>query len=195
VKPFIIMPDKNEVQEVEETLDLPVVADGEEDTTDWKAEATKLQSKASRQREKTKELKAKLAEAEAKLPKESSEKEKTNDVYAEKIDKLTLKGEGITEPDAQKLVLDEAKRLKLPVEEILTMDYMKSKLKVLKDTKEAAEGMPKGRGQQGQAQNNIDVHLAKGTTPTDLAEAEKVINARMAKEKSVSKFSDDLFVG
>lgn len=184
-------------QEVEETLDLPeATEEGEVDETDWKAEAIKLQQKAIRQREKTKELKAKLAEAEAK-PKESSEKEKTNEPdYASKIDKLTLKGEGITEADDQKLVLDEAKRLQLPVEEILTMEYMKSKLKIAKDTREANAGMPKGRGKASSSnQNDIDVHLAKGTTPTDLAEAEKVINARMAKEKSASKFSDDIFVG
>ena len=54
------METKNEVEveaEVEETLDLPVVNEGEDDTTDWKAEATKLQNKAISQRERTKTLK------------------------------------------------------------------------------------------------------------------------------------------
>ena len=187
------MTEKND-QEVEETLDLPVVADeGEEDSTDWKAEATKLQQKAIRQREKTKELKAKLAEQEAKLPKEPSEKEKTNEPDYARL--AFLEQRGLTNADDQKMVQDEAIRLKLPLTDVLGMEHIKSKLKISKDQREAAEGMPKGRGKAGSNLSDVDVHLAKGTTPSDLAEAEKVINARMAKEKSVSKFSDDLFVG
>ena len=51
--------DKNQ-EEVEVNLDLPEIKEGEEDTTDWKAEATKLREKAIAQRERTKALKDQL---------------------------------------------------------------------------------------------------------------------------------------
>jgi len=40
-----------------------------------------------------------------------------------------LEGKGIQHPDDQKLVQDEATRLKLPLTDILGMEYIKSKLK------------------------------------------------------------------
>lgn len=186
------MTEKND-QEVEETLDLPAATDeGGADSTDWKAEAQKLQQKAIRQREKTKELKAKIAEAEAK-PKELPEKGANEPDYARLA---FLEQRGLTNADDQKMVQDEATRLKLPLTDVLGMEHIVSKLKTSKDTREAQAGMPKGRGKAGgQSQNDVDYHLAKGTTPDDVELAEKVINARMKKESNSNKFSDELFTG
>ena len=113
-----------------------------------------------------------------------------------------LKGEGITHPDDQKLVQDEAARLKLPLTDILQMGHIKSKLKDTQDQRDAQAGMPKGRGSAGgKTQGDVDYWLDKtnpdGTfaTPEDPELAEKVIEARIKKEKQANKFSDELFTG
>lgn len=100
-----------------------------------------------------------------------------------------LKAEGVIHPDDQKIVQDEAARLKLPLTDVLQMQHIKGQLETNKTERETAAGMPKGRGQAGgTTQNDVDYWLAKGETPDDLELAEKVINARMAKDDSQKMF-------
>jgi len=107
-----------------------------------------------------------------------------------------LEQRGFAHPDDQKLVQDEAERLKLPLTDVLGMEHIKSKLQTAKDTREALAGMPKGRGKVGGlGMQDVDYWLAKGETPDDLELAEKVINARINKEKNQNKFSDTLYIG
>lgn len=169
----------------------------QEDTTDWKARAQELEQKASKQRENTKALKAEIAKLkESYQPVEPS---KSNEPDYAKL--AFLKGEGITHPDDQKLVQDEAARLKMPLTDILAMGHIKSQLETARDQREAQAGMPKGPGRgSGKTQQDVDYWLAKpqkadGTyeTPSDIGLAEKVINARMNQEKSSNKFSDELY--
>lgn len=107
-----------------------------------------------------------------------------------------LEAKGFNHPDDQKWIQDEAARLKLPLTDILSMEHAKSHLETNKTQREAMAGMPKGRGKTGSpGQSDVDYHLANGTTPDDLETAEKVINARMQKEKNQNKFSDELYSG
>jgi hypothetical protein len=107
-----------------------------------------------------------------------------------------LETKGIAHPDDQKLVQDEALRLKLPLTDILGMEHIKSKLQIAKDQREAQAGMPKGRGSaSGKTQNDVDYWLAKGETPDDQELGQKVIEARIQKEKQGNKFSDELYTG
>ncbi len=107
-----------------------------------------------------------------------------------------LNSSGYTHPDDQKLVQDEAIRLKLPLTDILGMDHIKSKLTVNKDQREAQAGMPKGRGSSaGKTQQDVEYWLQKGETPDDQELAEKVIAARIKKESQGNKFSDELYTG
>ena len=114
-----------------------------------------------------------------------------------------LEQRGLTHPDDQKLVQDEAARLKLPLTDILNMGHIKSQLETIKDQREAMAGMPKGRGKAGggATQQDVDYWIDQknpdGTfkTPDDPALAEKVIEARINKEKQGNKFSDELFTG
>ena len=85
------MADENQKnEEVEETLDLPEVQEGEEDTTDWKSEAQKLREKAIAQRERTKALKEQLKEAKEKelvpLRKEINKAQQAIDITKASID-------------------------------------------------------------------------------------------------------------
>lgn len=107
-----------------------------------------------------------------------------------------LETKGIAHPDDQKIVQDEAQRLKLPLTDVLQMEHIKSKLEAAKSQREAQAGMPKGRGSSsGKTQQDVDYWLAKGETPDDLEMAEKVINARINKEKNTNMFSDELYTG
>jgi hypothetical protein len=123
--------------------------------------------------------------------------------YATKLAIRTfLKQEGITHPDDQQWVQDEAKRLNRQPDEILAMEHVKSYLTTSNDQRIASEGMPKRSGQGGgKTQNDIDYWLDRkkpdGTydTPADLTLANKVIDARIAKQKQVNQFSDTLFTG
>jgi hypothetical protein len=189
------MENENEYQEADESVEADVESTEAEETVDWQARATELEQKAIKQREKTKELKAKLAEYEAQKPKqESSEPD-----YA----KLAfLKGEGITHPDDQKWVQDEARRLKLPLTDILSMAHAKNHLETSKDQRDAMAGMPKGRGRGGgTTQHDVDYwrdrKKADGTyeTPEDHEMAVKVIDARIKKESNKNMFSDILYTG
>lgn len=107
-----------------------------------------------------------------------------------------LETKGIAHPDDQKIVQDEASRLKLPLTDVLQMEHIKSRLAAAKDQREAMAGMPKGRGNTtGKTQNDVDYWIAKGETPDDLELGNKVIEARISKEKNRQKFSDELYSG
>ncbi len=106
-----------------------------------------------------------------------------------------LEQRGLSHPDEQKWAMDEATRLKLPLTDILSMEHAKLHLQTMKDQREAIAGMPKGKGKTGGTVQDVDYWLAKGETPDDLALAEKVIDARMQKEKSAKMFSDELYSG
>ena len=100
-----------------------------------------------------------------------------------------LKSEGIIHSDDQKLVQDEAARLKLPLTDILQMAHIKTQLETVKDQREAMAGMPKGRGQAGgKTQQDVDYWVQKDEVPEDLELAEKVINAKMKKDDSNRMF-------
>lgn len=108
-----------------------------------------------------------------------------------------LKGEGVKHPDDQKYIKDEASRLKLPLTEVLEMEHVKTALKNNTDKRETEAAMPKGKGKAGgSTPQDVEYHLAKGTTPdNDLELAEKVIAAREKQTSEGSKFSDDLYTG
>lgn len=184
------MENQNEGAEVvDEIVDPPVVADGDEDATDYKALALKNAGIAKRYKTKLEKSKEVKPEIKVEAPVIG-----TNEPDYARL--AFLEQRGLTNADDQKMVQDEATRLKLPLTDVLGMEHIVSKLKTSKDTREAQAGMPKGRGKAGgQSQNDVDYHLAKGTTPEDVELAEKVINARMKKESNSNKFSDELFTG
>jgi len=131
-----------------------------------------------------------------KLEDPPSKKEASNEPdYKERLNKLTLKTEGITHQDDQKLILDEAKRLDLDVEEVVGMEYIKSKLTANKNKRDAGDAMPDGKGKsggdfKGEVEYWVDKKNDDGTyqTPEDPELAGKVIDARVNKEKNQAQF-------
>ena len=100
----------------------------------------------------------------------------------------------ITHPDDQKIVMDEANRLKLPLTDVFQMEHIKSRLTSNKEEREAKAGMPRGKDRTGgSTPQDVEYHLAKGTTPDDQELAEKVVESRMRREEQRGKFSDILY--
>jgi hypothetical protein len=187
--------------EENENLALNEETGTEEETED----ATALKEKLKELSDKNRQLfeRAKKAEGFEKNPEgrwikpEKPEPEPKSQPIEPDYAKLAyLETKGIIHPDDQKLVQDEAMRLKLPLTDVLAFDHIKSKLTANKDQREAQEGMPKGKGSaSGKTQNDVDYWLAKGETPDDLELAGKVIEARIKKETTGNRFSDELYSG
>lgn len=144
---------------------------------------------------------AKKPEPVKKVEKKPESKKQSDELdNTERIDKLTLKSEGVEHSDDIKMVLDEAKRLKLPVEEIINMEHIKSKLKKAQDQREAEDGMPDGRGKSSSGTKDSVEHWVNKKdkdgnflTPDNLELANKVIDARLKQKKDGNMFSDVKF--
>ena len=144
----------------------------------------------------------KEVKTESKKPDAKETAEKSNEPDYARL--AFLEQRGLKDPDDQKLVQDEAERLKMPLTDVLNMEHIKSKLKDSNDQREAQAGMPKGKGKPGSSggQHDVDYWLAKGKkedgtyhTPDDPELASKIIDARVKKEEQGNKFSDELYTG
>ena len=165
--------------------------------------------RAEKAEKENKELKAQL---ESQTPKkrgdtETPKKEEQSnepDYYKDLTLRTYLKGEGVDNKEDQDWLLKESKEIKKPVEDLLSKPYYQSELKTRVTQREAEAGMPEGSGSgkgAGGAKNTVEYWLNKknkdGTyvTPDDLKLAEKVINAREARDAEGNKFSDVLYTG
>lgn len=111
-----------------------------------------------------------------------------------------LNSKGVDNPDDQKVVMDEAKRLDLPIEKVLGEKHIQSQLKNAKDQREAESGMPEGgSGKSGGNKDSVEYWQNKKDkdgnfiTPTDTKLANKVIDARVKAEEEGNMFSDELY--
>jgi hypothetical protein len=186
--------EKNEgTVEVEENLDLPEVVEGEEDTTDWKAEAQKLREKAIAQRERTKALKGELKEAKAKAestpaPKTTQNASKADGLDETALDYLDVKG--VTDTQDIKVVEDIVKKTGMTVREALKDDYVVAKLAANKAARDVKDAMPSGTKRSGGNQG-VDLSSAVAryeasgydakTLPDDYVSRTAIINAVAAK--------------
>jgi hypothetical protein len=108
-----------------------------------------------------------------------------------------LKVNQIEHPDDQKLVMEEAQRLKLPLTDVLQMEHIKTRLASNNDTRVSQDGMPKGSGRKGGPnKGDVDYYINHpDEVPEDLDLHNKVIDAKMKKIQSSNMFSDVPFVG
>lgn len=186
---------KNEEAEVEETLDLPEVEEGQEDTTDWKAEAQKLRDKAIAQRERTKSIKARAKDAEAKVAEltgKTAEPTKTSTLDETALDYLDLKG--ISESEDIKVIESIIKKTGMTVREALKDEYVTAKLTANKAAREIRDATPSSTKRSGSQTDTLERAIAKYKAaglkseglPEDFALRSQVVNA-IAKEQDTNK--------
>ncbi len=134
----------------------------------------------------------KKPESETETPKQEEQSDGTD--YA----KLAyLKTEGVEHPDDRKIVLDEANRLKMPIEEVLAEKHIKARLKDAKDQREAEAGMPEGsKGTSTGNKGSVDYWLNRKdkdgnfVTPPDTKLANEVIDARLKQHEESNMFDE-----
>lgn len=175
--------------ELEETLDLPEVNEGEEDTTDWKAEAQKLREKAIKQREATKSFKQKLADKDKAIEALAGRKpdqSKTGELDETQLDYLDVKG--ISEPEDIKVIESIVKKTGMTVRQALKDEYVLSKIEANKAQREVKDATPSSTKRGGNQSNDLSSALARfeqtGELPTDYALKTAVINATVDKSNS-----------
>lgn len=194
------MSDKNQEAEVEEALDLPEeTKEGEEDTTDWKAEARKLQEKAIKQRERTKELKSQLKALTPAEKKQEADQGKSNDLdYGQKA---YLKSYGVSGSDELALVKEFMANTGKSLDEVVDNKYFTNSLNELRDMRATRDAVPTGNKRSGvSSKDSVEYWSEKYQSGTALNEIPedmqmKVLNLRMDKEKSKTRFSSNPIVG
>lgn len=178
---------KNE-EAVEESLDLPEVKEGEEDTTNWKEEAQKLRDKAISQRERTKALKQELKDAKKAVEIVAGSKKETTSTKTGELDETTLDYldlKGINEAEDIKVIEDIVKKTGMTVRQALKDEYVQSKLNTNKANREVKNATPNKSNRGGNQQADISSEIAKfeqtGKLPEDFTLKSAVINAMVDK--------------
>lgn len=164
--------------------------DGDSDVKTLSAQKKHWKEKAENTAKELAELKAKFEKAP-----EAQKVEKTNEPDYAKL--AYLKSEKVEHPDDQKIVMEEAARLRLPLTDVLQMEHIKTRLQSNADTRNAQNGMPSGGKRTGAVtQQDVEYWVAKGEVPLhDQALAEKVVEAKMSRESQKNKFSEVPFIG
>ena len=168
----------NDTEDTSETTD--------EGDVDWKERALKAEGIVKRY--KTKETKT---------------KEKTDTVSGQKtekgfglVEKTFLKASGINSNEFE-LVQNFVKETGLPIDELVEKKWFQAELKEYRDSVATKSATPKGNSRSAQsARDTVDYWIAKGELPpADQVELRrKVVNERLRKETSGSKFSSNPIV-
>lgn len=168
----------------------------EEETPDWEAKAKELEAEATKYKRMAEQRAKKLEDLKNNL--EDKPKEKAPQQQEPDYAKLAfLNSQNVIDADDQKMVLNEANRLKLPLTDVLAMEHVKTNLKANADQRESQANTPKGSGRSGKATPaDVDYYLEHpDEVPPSQELHEKVIEAKMNKIKNDSKFSDVPFIG
>lgn len=182
------MENKNEDEEII-IEDLPKDAEeGQEDKTDWKEIARKKDGMLRRAQTKLEKLKsAKPADQ----PKSDKSTDGDGSVL-DRVDRAVLRVEKITNEDEVALVESFMKDTGRNLDQVLANKVFQAELKEMRELAATEQATPKGTNRSGTAtRDTVDYWLAKGELPpvSDAALRTKVVNAKIARERSGSQFS------
>lgn len=183
---------KNEAGGEEDIVleDLPKIEEGQEDKTDYKALAIKNHGIAQRYKTKFEKSKEKAPEGGEGGDKGGKGGEGTG--VLDKLDRAVLRVEKITAPDEIKLVESYMKETGKDIEAVLASKYFQAELKELRDLAATEEATPTGEKRSGVlTRDTVEYWIAAGKLPEDPVLRQKVVNAKIAKEKNVHQFSSN----
>ena len=103
----------------------------------------------------------------------------------------------VRHPDDQKVVIDEANRLKLPLTDVANMEHIKAKLSENLSKRDTQDGMPGKSGRTGgSATKDVQYYLDNPEeSPGDPDLHIKVIDARMKRMEDGNKWGPTRFIG
>lgn len=124
-----------------------------------------------------------------------AEKQQSNEPDYSRI--AFLNSIDVKHPEDQKLMMDEASRLKLPLTDIANMAHIKTQLAENLAKRETQAGMPSKSGRTGgSASKDIEYYLNNpNEVPSDPNLHSKVIEARMKSAEEKSMWSSEPFIG
>ena len=181
----------NNNEEVDDVIEDPIVSDlkeGDEgyDKVDWKDIAEKNRGIAQRNKTRAEKAKAEFAKNN-KPPEQKNEKPEGG---LDRIDKAILRAEKITDSEEVALVQSIMKETGKDLESVLESKYFQAELKEMREDVATKNATPDGTKRSNTAtKDTVDYWIAKGELPADPALRIKVVNAKIAKEKSGSQFS------
>jgi hypothetical protein len=177
------MDELNDNQEVDETLELPEVNEGDEDTTDWKELALKQQGINKRLKTKLDKIK------EPKLPEKPEAKNSSELGYGELA---YLAAKNIEFDEQIEFIESVMKKTGDTLKVVLKDDFVLNKLKTLEDAKKVKEATPSNSKRSNSTpRDEVDYWLARGEMPpADKPELRrKYVNAKTTQIKDTDKFT------
>lgn len=174
--------------------DLPGdVEEGQEDKTDWKAIAKKNHGIAQRFKTKFEKSKDKAPEGGDKGGSDKGgQGDDGNKEVLDRMDRAVLRVEKITAPDEVKLVESFMKETGKSLDEVLASKFFQAELKEIRELANTEDATPKNDKRSGTlTRDTVEYWIAAGKLPEDPILRQKVVNAKIAKEKSGSQFSSN----
>jgi len=182
--------EKNEQIQEEEELELPEVAEGEEDTTDWKELALKQQGINKRLKTKNEKLKVKKEEPkkEEKPPEKPDEKPSENKLTTG--DKALLNSyKKIKGADEIALCENWMTQYKSTLEEMMEDEVFNNRLSKLREAKAVNDALPKsGKRSSSSDTSAVDFWINKPFEEVPKELKRDVLNAQLANEEKESMF-------
>ena len=170
----------------------------EAEDADWKAKATERTGIAKRRTTQLKKAKdlidAQKAEIETlKKPPEPKPQDKKPEGF-DYGQLAYLKANGI-ENDEFDFVQEEIERSKFELKDLLDNEYFKQKLESRREEAKVKNATPKSsKRSDGGAKDLVDYHISKGTPLEEITDQKlrrEIVNKRLERSKSDSKFTDN----
>lgn len=162
----------------------------DDDSTDWKAKAAELKGIAKRRATQLKRAKEALAKQPESKPKEPEKNKPSGLDYGQKA---FLKASGVVSEDFD-YIQEVMEYTKKDLEQVLDSKYVQAEIKERKDARTAKEALPSSSKRSNTStHDSVDYWVSKGELPpADQVELRrKVVKARVMREESLSKFSDN----
>lgn len=164
------------------------VLENEEETIDWQAKYE--EEKQAREAE---EGRRKRAEGKLEKNKVAPKQDKPTETEGlDRMDRAILRMEKITSEEeislVESIMADTGKNL----EQVLASKYFQAELKEMRELQDTENAKPTtSKRTQTSTRDSVEYWIAKGELPTDPTLRIKVVNAKIAKEKSGSQFSNN----
>ncbi len=181
------MENENDNFQDEDISELPEVGEGQEDTTDWKAEALKYQGLAKRYKTKAEKAKETPAKSEANKPEKKDASLDYGQLAFYNSKSNTVKIEADEDIDYLKQVMEETGKSQA---DILNSKWFSAEIKERAEIRASDKAVPAhGERIAKSGKDTVEYWLGKGELPSDSELRMKVVNARIAREKGANSAS------
>lgn len=185
------MEKENELEQLEEVPEPTEVTEGEEDKTDWKAEALKYQGIAKRNSTRATKYKTLYDQHKVEPPAQNNGSkppaEKKSFDYGEKAFLISNQ----IPIEEHEFVLEQIHTTGKSLDDLLGAKWFQAELKERRDAKVVREALPTGsKRSDNSSRDQVDYWIDKGQLPPDPVLRIKVVNEKIKRAKAGSQFTD-----